>query len=50
MQTTVHLQGYVRRYLQTTCMLLELCRMTKIATLLDSASFCTLVGLGFTAY
>ena len=37
-------------YLQTMCMLLEHHRMTKIAVLLDSVSFCTLVGLGFTAY
>ena len=29
---------------------LELCRIVKIAVLLDKASFCTLVGLSFTAY
>ena len=42
--------GYICHYLRTMCMLLELRRMAKIAVLLDSASFSTIVGLGFTAY
>ena len=29
---------------------LELCRIVKIAVLLDETSFCTLVGLSLTAY
>ena len=47
--TTVHLRFMSVVIFERVCCW-ELRRLAKIAVLLDSASFCTLVGLGFTAY